>query len=124
MHENHASIVALHRLKPFFKKSAETFASTQYNRFRNSFCTHTLASAVVSRIHSCCFCSVDTRDVYGGRFFQKSISARWHFLSTMAAVAISFFYCRGAARQRLNFWKNFSFFPKKSMLEIIILLCL
>ena len=30
MHENHASIVALHRLKPFFKKSAETFASTQY----------------------------------------------------------------------------------------------
>ena len=34
MHENHASIVALHRLKPFFKKSAETFASTQYNRNR------------------------------------------------------------------------------------------
>ena len=31
MHENHASIVALHRLKPFFKKSADTFASTQYN---------------------------------------------------------------------------------------------
>ena len=30
MHENHASIVALHRLKTFFKKSAETFASTQY----------------------------------------------------------------------------------------------
>ena len=31
MHENHASIVALHRLKTFFKKSADTFASTQYN---------------------------------------------------------------------------------------------
>ena len=30
MHENHASIVALHRLKTFFKKSADTFASTQY----------------------------------------------------------------------------------------------
>ena len=33
MHENHASIVALHRLKPFFKKSADTFASTQYYHF-------------------------------------------------------------------------------------------
>ena len=33
MHENHASIVALHRLKTFFKKSADTFASTQYFRF-------------------------------------------------------------------------------------------
>ena len=30
MHENHASIVALHRLKTFFKKSADTFASIQY----------------------------------------------------------------------------------------------
>ena len=30
MHENHASIVVLHRLKTFFKKSADTFASTQY----------------------------------------------------------------------------------------------
>ena len=34
MHENHASIVALHRLKTFFKKSADTFASTQYNEFQ------------------------------------------------------------------------------------------
>ena len=42
-----------------------------------------------------------------------------------AAAAISFFYCRGAAQQRLNFWKNFSFFSKKSMMfEITILLCL
>ena len=30
MHEKHASIVALHRLKTFFKKSVDTFASTQY----------------------------------------------------------------------------------------------
>ena len=36
MHENHASIVALHRLKTFFKKSADTFASTQYfNKVEN-----------------------------------------------------------------------------------------
>ena len=33
MHENHASIVALHRLKTFFKKSADTFASTQIELF-------------------------------------------------------------------------------------------
>ena len=36
MHENHASIVALHRLKTFFKKSADTFASTQYLMLRMS----------------------------------------------------------------------------------------
>ena len=35
MHENHASIVALHRLKTFFKKSADTFASTQYYAKKN-----------------------------------------------------------------------------------------
>ena len=36
MHENHATIVALHRLKTFFKKSADTFASTQYLIFFSS----------------------------------------------------------------------------------------
>ena len=36
MHENHASIVALHRLKTFFKKSADTFASTQYLTYKHA----------------------------------------------------------------------------------------
>ena len=82
---------------------------------------------------------IQIRDVHGGAaaaatataiaadFFRKHRGAVVYSKydgGSDTAAGISFFYCRGAARQRLNFWKNFfSFFLKKSMMfEIIILL--
>ena len=47
MHENHASIVALHRLKTFFKKSADTFASTQYKIFNMLDLFHRIRNRVI-----------------------------------------------------------------------------
>ena len=48
MHENHASIVALHRLKTFFKKSADTFASTQYFMLESKHESHFIFKEIIS----------------------------------------------------------------------------
>ena len=81
MHENHASIVALHRLKTFFKKSADTFASTQYfsDRCRSRLHTCTLTNVILKTPteHTC---KVDGTTlqlrIFKGRVVHRALSTQ------------------------------------------------
>ena len=97
MHENHASIVALHRLKTFFKKSADTFASTQYfgmcnniqvkteffhTIFRNNF-QNKIESTLKKKYSKRVIVVIDFQIFPLREVFKLTIISKWHISSLL-----------------------------------------